>query len=68
MRSAIEADLTRLDRKTGRFISGVPYASVTSATRLNPKTGRPIEAPNARKPRLVVAVDIGSPQLARDVL
>lgn len=37
-----------LDRETGQFISGVPFVNVTWATGLDPKTGRPIEAPNAR--------------------
>jgi PQQ-dependent dehydrogenase (methanol/ethanol family) len=35
-----------IDRKTGEFISGKPYVNVTWATGLDPKTGRPIEAPN----------------------
>src|SRR5579862_3197698 len=35
-----------LDRTTGEFISGAPFVSgVTWATGLDPKTGRPIEAP-----------------------
>ncbi len=37
-----------LDRQTGKFISGVPFTYVTWATGLDPKTGRPIEAPGAR--------------------
>jgi quinohemoprotein ethanol dehydrogenase len=37
-----------LDRKTGRFISGAPYVKVTWATGLDPKTGRPQEAPGMR--------------------
>ncbi len=37
-----------LDRKTGEFISGKPYVKVTWATGLDPKTGKPIEAPNMR--------------------
>jgi quinohemoprotein ethanol dehydrogenase len=37
-----------LDRKTGEFISGAPYVKVTWATGLDPKTGKPIEAPNMR--------------------
>ena len=37
-----------LDRVTGKFISGVPFAYVTWATGLDPKTGRPVEAPFAR--------------------
>jgi quinohemoprotein ethanol dehydrogenase len=34
-----------LDRKTGQFISAAPFVKVTWATGVNPKTGRPIEAP-----------------------
>ncbi|RIV93358.1 PQQ-dependent dehydrogenase, methanol/ethanol family [Aurantiacibacter xanthus] len=37
-----------LDRETGDFISGKPFVNVTWATGLDPKTGRPIEAPSAR--------------------
>jgi quinohemoprotein ethanol dehydrogenase len=37
-----------LDRKTGKFISGAPYVKVTWTTGLDPKTGRPIEAPGIR--------------------
>jgi quinohemoprotein ethanol dehydrogenase len=37
-----------LDRLTGEFISGEPFAIVTWSKGLDPKTGRPIEAPNAR--------------------
>tara|TARA_A100001391_G_scaffold78331_1_gene50582 strand:- start:42751 stop:44823 length:2073 start_codon:yes stop_codon:yes gene_type:complete len=37
-----------LDRETGEFISGKPFVNVTWATGLDPKTGRPIEAPSAR--------------------
>jgi quinohemoprotein ethanol dehydrogenase len=37
-----------IDRLTGEFISGEPFAVVTWAKGLDPKTGRPIEAPNAR--------------------
>lgn len=36
-----------LDRKTGKFLSAVPYAYVTWATGIDPKTGRPMESPNA---------------------
>ena len=37
-----------LDRETGEFISGTQFVSgVTWATGLDPKTGRPIEAPGA---------------------
>ncbi|MGD1209725.1 MAG: PQQ-dependent dehydrogenase, methanol/ethanol family [Candidatus Acidiferrales bacterium] len=35
-----------LDRKTGQFISAAPIVKVTWATGVDPKTGRPIEAPN----------------------
>jgi PQQ-dependent dehydrogenase (methanol/ethanol family) len=35
-----------LDRKTGQFISAAPIVKVTWATGIDPKTGRPIEAPN----------------------
>ena len=37
-----------LDRATGEFLSGAPYAAVNWATRLDPKTGRPTENPQAR--------------------
>jgi PQQ-dependent dehydrogenase (methanol/ethanol family) len=37
-----------LDRKTGKFISGAPYVKVTWSTGLDPKTGRPHEAPDMR--------------------
>jgi quinohemoprotein ethanol dehydrogenase len=37
-----------IDRATGEFISAAPYTDVTWATGIDPKTGRPIEAPNAR--------------------
>ena len=37
-----------LDRATGEFLSGAPYAAVNWATRLDPKTGRPAEDPQAR--------------------
>jgi len=37
-----------LDRKTGQFISGAPYVHVTWSTGLDPKTGRPHEAPGMR--------------------
>ena len=37
-----------LDRKTGQFISGVPYVHVTWSTGLDPKTGRPHEAADMR--------------------
>jgi len=37
-----------IDRLTGEFISGEPFAPVTWARGLDPKTGRPIEAPGVR--------------------
>jgi PQQ-dependent dehydrogenase (methanol/ethanol family) len=37
-----------LDRATGELISAAPYTEVTWATGVDMKTGRPIEAPNAR--------------------
>jgi quinohemoprotein ethanol dehydrogenase len=37
-----------LDRGTGEFISAAPYAMVTWATHIDPKTGRPVETPEAR--------------------
>jgi len=37
-----------LDRVTGKFISAAPFVYVTWATGIDPKTGRPIEAPFAR--------------------
>jgi PQQ-dependent dehydrogenase (methanol/ethanol family) len=37
-----------LDRTTGAFISAAPYAKVTWATHIDPKTGRPVETPEAR--------------------
>jgi PQQ-dependent dehydrogenase (methanol/ethanol family) len=37
-----------LDRTNGEFISGTPYVTVTWAEGLDPKTGRPIEKPEAR--------------------
>ena len=37
-----------LDRATGEFISGRPFATVNWAKGLDPKTGRPIENPEAR--------------------
>jgi quinohemoprotein ethanol dehydrogenase len=45
-----------LDRETGEFISGAPFVGgVTWATGLDPKTGRPIEAPGIAemKPAIV---------------
>jgi quinohemoprotein ethanol dehydrogenase len=37
-----------IDRRTGQFISAEPYVSVTWATGIDQKTGRPIDAPNSR--------------------
>jgi quinohemoprotein ethanol dehydrogenase len=37
-----------LDRATGEFLSGDPYAKVTWATSIDPKSGRPIENPGIR--------------------
>src|SRR5262249_37849795 len=37
-----------IDRETGEFISGTPYATVTWADGLNPKTGRPNVKAEAR--------------------
>jgi quinohemoprotein ethanol dehydrogenase len=37
-----------LDRLTGEFISAAPFASVNWATHIDPKTGRPVETPEAR--------------------
>ncbi len=53
-----------LDRATGEFISGTPYVNVTWASGLDPKTGRPIEKPEARysttgKPLLLQPGPIG---------
>ena len=44
-----------LDRATGEFISGEPFVSgVTWATGLDPKTGRPIEAPEVATMKPVI--------------
>ena len=53
-----------LDRATGEFISGTPYVNVTWANGLDPKSGRPIEKPEARysaagKPALVAPGPLG---------
>ena len=37
-----------LDRLTGEFISAAPFANVNWATHIDPKTGRPVETPEAR--------------------
>jgi quinohemoprotein ethanol dehydrogenase len=37
-----------LDRTNGEFISAAPFTTVTWATGIDPKTGRPIETPEAR--------------------
>jgi PQQ-dependent dehydrogenase (methanol/ethanol family) len=50
-----------LDRTTGELISASPYTDVTWATGIDLKTGRPIEAPNARyaKPEMVKPGPLG---------
>jgi len=50
-----------LDRATGEFISGTPYADMNWATGLDPKTGRPIEAQTAydRMNPVIVTPDPG---------
>ena len=53
-----------LDRATGEFISGTAYVNVSWASGLDPRTGRPIEKPEARysttgKPLLVQPGPIG---------
>jgi len=37
-----------LDRLTGEFISAAPFTNVTWATHIDPKSGRPVETPEAR--------------------
>ncbi len=37
-----------LDRETGKLLSAEPFAKVTWASHIDLKTGRPVEAPNAR--------------------
>jgi quinohemoprotein ethanol dehydrogenase len=37
-----------IDRATGEFLSGDPYAKVSWATSIDPKSGRPIENPGIR--------------------
>lgn len=37
-----------IDRQTGRLISAEPFAKVSWASRIDLKTGRPVENPNAR--------------------
>ncbi|MEX2572066.1 MAG: PQQ-dependent dehydrogenase, methanol/ethanol family [Gemmatimonadota bacterium] len=37
-----------IDRETGEFISGEPFANITWATGVDPETGRPIESSFAR--------------------
>ena len=49
-----------LDRLTGEFISAEPYSEVTWATGVDPKTGRPIEAPGVRYPEGSVVISPGS--------
>jgi quinohemoprotein ethanol dehydrogenase len=44
-----------LDRETGEFISGAPFVNgITWATGLDPKTGRPIEAPGVADMKPVI--------------
>ncbi len=43
-----------LDRLTGEFISAAAYADVNWATHIDPKTGRPVETPEARYGRNAV--------------
>lgn len=45
-----------LDRITGELISADPFAHVTWATGVDPKTGRPIETPHARYAFTPVAI------------
>jgi len=47
MQAAKNAFFYVLDRSTGEFLSATPYAQMTWATGVDPKTGRPIEAPSA---------------------
>src|SRR4051812_37639910 len=47
MQAAKNAFFYVLDRGTGEFISATPYAQMTWATGVDPKTGRPIESPSA---------------------
>ena len=37
-----------LDRLTGEFLSAAPFTNVNWATHIDPKTGRPVETPEAR--------------------
>jgi quinohemoprotein ethanol dehydrogenase len=37
-----------LDRATGEFISAAPFTTVTWASHIDPKSGRPVETPQAR--------------------
>ena len=53
-----------IDRETGKFISAKPYVTVNWASGIDPKTGRPIENPEARvdktgKPALVTPGALG---------
>jgi glucose dehydrogenase len=50
-----------LDRLTGQFISGAPFTKVTWATGLDPTTGRPNEAPEARYKATPVTLTPGPP-------
>ncbi len=48
-----------IDRVTGEFISAKQYSRATWATGLDEKTGRPIEAPNARYGKELVTLSPG---------
>jgi PQQ-dependent dehydrogenase (methanol/ethanol family) len=51
-----------LDRATGEFISGKNYVNVSWASGLDPKTGRPLEVPEARyltEPAMVAPGPVG---------
>jgi quinohemoprotein ethanol dehydrogenase len=50
-----------IDRTTGRFISGEPFTRVNWATKLDPATGRPVEAPQARYGTTPVTLTPGPP-------
>jgi quinohemoprotein ethanol dehydrogenase len=48
MQAAKDGYFYVLDRKNGKFLSAAPFAYVTWATGIDQKTGRPIEAKDAR--------------------
>jgi quinohemoprotein ethanol dehydrogenase len=50
-----------IDRLTGKFVSGVPFTATNWATGLDPVSGRPIEAPNARYGMTPVTLTPGPP-------